>query len=89
MWIGSVQIFHNNRDKVFILQEIDIYLYFILTFMRIDARLSQKIMQDCVTFANIALAIDLYNAELSRIYGAKLCGKNSFFLPIKRDNIGI
>lgn len=62
MWIGSVQIFHNNRDKVFILQEIDIYLYFILTFMRIDARLSQKIMQDCVTFANIALAIDLYNA---------------------------
>lgn len=67
MWIGSVQIFHNNRDKVFILQEIDIYLYSILTilsfFRRIDARLSQKIMQDCVTqFANIALAIDLYNA---------------------------
>lgn len=57
MWIGSVQIFHNNRDKVFILQEIDIYLYSILTilsfFRRIDARLSQKIMQDCVTFANI------------------------------------
>lgn len=66
MWIGSVQIFHNNRDKVFILQEIDIYLYSILTilsfFRRIDARLSQKTMQDCVTFANIALAIDLYNA---------------------------
>lgn len=67
MWIGSVQIFHNNRDKVFILQEIDIYLYSILTilsfFRRIDARLSQKIMQDCVTFANIVLAIDhLYNA---------------------------
>lgn len=67
MWIGSVQIFHNNRDKVFILQEIDIYLYSILTilsfFRRIDARLSHwKIMQDCVTFANIALAIDLYNA---------------------------
>lgn len=66
MWIGSVQIFHNNRDKVFILQEIDIYLYSILTilsfFRRIDARLSKKIMQDCVTFANIALAIDLYNA---------------------------
>lgn len=66
MWIGSVQIFHNNRDKVFILQEIDIYLYSILTilsfFRRIDARLSQKIMQDCVTFAIIALAIDLYNA---------------------------
>lgn len=66
MWIGSVQIFHNNRDKVFILQEIDIYLYSILTilsfFRRIDARLSQKIMQDWVTFANIALAIDLYNA---------------------------
>lgn len=66
MWIGSVQIFHNNRDKVFILQEIDIYLYSILTilsfFRRIDARLSQKIMHDCVTFANIALAIDLYNA---------------------------
>lgn len=66
MWIGSVQIFHNNRDKVFILQEIDIYLYSILTILsfcrRIDARLSQKRMQDCVTFANIALAIDLYNA---------------------------
>lgn len=66
MWIGSVQIFHNNRDKVFILQETDIYLYSILTilsfFRRIDARLSQKIMQDCVTFANIVLAIDLYNA---------------------------
>lgn len=65
MWIGSVQIFHNNRDKVFILQEIDIYLYSILTilsfFRRIDARLSQEIMQDCVTFANIALAIDLYH----------------------------
>lgn len=64
MWIGSVQIFHNNRDKVFILQEIDIYLYSILTilsiFRRIDARLSKIIMQDCVTFANIALAIDLY-----------------------------
>lgn len=63
MWIGSVQNFHNNRDIVFILQEIDIYLYSILTilfFRRIDARLSQKIMQDYVTFANIALAI--YNA---------------------------
>lgn len=63
MWIGSVQIFHNNRDKVFILQEIDIYLYSILTILSFFRRiLSQKIMQDCVTFANIALAIDLYNA---------------------------
>lgn len=73
MWIGSVQIFHNNRDKVFILQEIDIYLYSILTilsfFRRIDARLSQKIMQDCVTFANIALAIEL------REYTAQNCAE--------------
>lgn len=75
MWIGSVQIFHNNRDKVFILQEIDIYLYSILTilsfFRRIDARLSQKIMQDCVTFANIALAITLN----FRVYTAQNCAE--------------
>lgn len=77
MWIGSVQIFHNNRDKVFILQEIDIYLYSILTilsfFRRIDARLSQKIMQDCVTFANIA--IDLYITLNFREYTAQNCAE--------------